>query len=270
LKGLAAIILFLILAVLAEYLVVLYAMNRGAKDTAPLKTDWPVAIAVSPLFQLVPIAVVITLAFSWTYLTRKLAVKPQEIRKGKVPAYTKRGMQPKKLTSRTSRTLRRFFGRIKSGLLRVKGISYLWQKIHFARATIKSALTVLLSFLALALMVSLLTYPQLVYRTVAGAYQNDPSLLNFVQSVTNSTKAFAETVAPIGWIGTAINDVLIAAAPGVRDAGQGLGNLFTPLATLDDNGKYLVFQNVAVWLSVLLILFYGEYLRKGYRYIRKK
>lgn len=268
-KGLAAIILFLVLAVLAEYLVVLYAMNRGASDPTLLKIEWPVTITISPLFHLVPIAVIITLVFSWTYLTRKLAVKPQEMRKGKVVTSSRRGMESMKFASKTSRAVRRFFGRIKSGLLRVKGVSYVWQKIHFARVTIKSALTVLLTFLVLVLIVSLLTYPQLIYKTVASAYQNNPSLLTFVLSVDNSTKAFAEAVPPIGWICTAVNNVLLAISPAIRDSGQSFGGLIGPLASLDNDGKYLVFQNAAAWISVLLILFYGEYLRKGYRYKKK-
>ena len=268
-KGVAAIILFLVLAVLAEYLVVLYALNQGATDPALLKIEWPVMIAISPLFHLVPVAVIITLAFSWTYLTRKLAVKPQEMRKGKVVTSARRGMESRKLASKTSRAVSKFFGRIKSGLLRVKAVSYLWQKIHFARVTIKSALTVLLTFLILVLIVSLLTYPQLIYRTVASAYQNNPSLLNFVLSVDNSTKAFAEAVPPIGWITTAINNALLAISPAIRDSGQSFGGLIRPLASLDNDGKYLVFQNAAAWISVLLILFYGEYMRKGYRYKKK-
>jgi len=269
LKGLAAIILFLVLAVVTEYLVVLYAVNQGAIDPTLLKIEWPVTIAISPLFHLVPIAVIITLVFSWTYLTRKLAVKPQEVRRGKAVTYTKRGIESRKLASKTSRAVRKFFGKIQSGLLRVKAVSYLWQKIHFARVTIKSALTVLLTFLLLVLIVSLLTYPQLIYRTVASAYQSNPSLLNFVLSVDNSTRAFAEAVPPIGWISTGVSNALLAISPAIRDSGQGLGGLIKPLASLDDNGKYLVFQNGAAWISVLLILFYGEYLRKGYRYRKK-
>lgn len=269
LKGLAAIILFLVLAIIAEYIIVLYAMDLGASDPALLKIEWPVTITISPLFQLVPIAVIITLAFNWTYLTKKLAVKPQEIRRGKIVIPPRRGTESKKFGSNTSRTVKRFFGRIKSTLLKVKGVSYLSQKIHFARVTIKSALTVLLTFLVLALIVSLIAYPQLIYRTVSSAYQNNPSLLNFVLSVNNSTKAFAESVPPVGWITTAVNNVLLAISPAIRDSGLGFGGLIKPLATLDNDGKYLVFQNAAAWICVLLILFYGEYMRKGYRYKKK-
>ena len=256
------------MAVLTEYFVVLYAMDLGVTDATLLKTEWPVTIAISPLFHLVPISVIITLAFCWTYLTRKFAVKPQETRRGKVEVSSRREMEPRK-TSRMGRATRRFFRKTRASLLRIEGISYLWQRIHFARATIKSALTVLLAFIMFVLIVSLLTYPQLIYRTIAGAYQSNPSLLNFVMSIDNALRGFAETVSPIGWISTSINNALLAAAPSIRDLGVGLGGLVKPLASLDGDGKYLVFQNAAAWISVLIILFYGEYIRKGHRYEKK-
>jgi len=63
-----------------------------------------------------------------------------------------------------------------------------------------------------------------------------------------------------------MNNALLSAAPGFRDFVAGLGIVIKPLADLDNVGKYLVFQNVAVWVSAIAVLFYGEYVRKGYRY----
>lgn len=261
LKGLAAIILFLIIATLIEYVVVLYAVNLGVKEATPLQwsaqfpgTDWILTIAISPLFHLVPIAVIITLLFSWTYLTRHMAVKPHEVRKGKAGPVAKRVKEPK---------LKKFLAKIKSGLLRVKGIAYLWQKIHFARATAKGALTVLLAFATFILIVSFLAYPKLIHQTISSAYQNNPSLLNFV-------KGTAEALAPIGGIFSGINNALLSAAPGFRDFALGLGTIIKPLADLDNVGKYLFFQNVAAWVSALTALFYGEYVRKTRQYRKSR
>jgi len=261
LKGVVAILLFLIIAALTEYIVVLYALNRGIKDTTLLQwsiqfpgTDWTMTIAISPLFHLVPIAVIITLLFSWTYLTKHVTVKPYEVGKEKAKPAAKRGKEPR---------LTKFFNKIKSALLRVKGVAYLWQKIHFARITVKSALTVLLVFSIFILIISLLAYPKLIYQTISNAYQNNPSLLNFVKGTT-------EALAPIGGIFSIINNALLSAAPGFRDFALSLGTIIRPLADLDNVGKYLVFQNVAAWVSALAALFYGEYTRKGYRYRRSK
>jgi hypothetical protein len=42
------------------------------------------------------------------------------------------------------------------------------------------------------------------------------------------------------------------------------------LADLDNVGKYLFFQNIAAWVSALVALFYGEYIRKSYRYRKSR
>jgi hypothetical protein len=271
LKGLAAIILFLIITALTEYFIVLYAISLGVKDTTLLQwsiqfpgTDWIMTISISPLFHLVPIAVIITLLFSWTYLTRYIAAKPHEVGREKVRPVSKRGKEPKskevrKLTSKISHTVKNFFGKIKSGLLRVKGVAYLWQKIHFARATIKSALTVFLVFSAFILIVSLLAYPKLLHQTISNAYQNNSSLLNFVKGTT-------EALAPIGGVFSSANNALVSAAPSFRGFVLSLGTIINPLVYSDNVGKYLFFQNVAAWVSALTALLYGEYIRKGYRY----
>jgi hypothetical protein len=279
-KGLVAIILFIIVAAMIEYFIVLYAVNLGVQDENLLQwnfqfpgTDWTTTMTVSPLFHLVPVAVIITLVSSWSYLTKYVAVKPTRSLKGKAkPARRekKRGLKARRLASKIGRTVKNYFDKIKSGLSRVKEIAYPWQETHFARATIKSASTVLLVFAVFILLASLLAYPQLIYRTISSAYRNNPSLLNFTKSTSNSVKGIAEALAPIGWIGSSINNALLSAAPGFRDLALGLGGLIRPLTDLDNAGKYLVFQNISAWVSALSALFYGEYMGKGYRYRKKK
>jgi len=281
LKGLAAIILFLTIAALAEYFVVLYAMNLGVKDEMSLQwsfrfpgTDWIVTMAISPLFHLIPIAVIITLVSSWTYLTRYVAVKPHEVRKGKVEPSTTRGIEQRFKAvvkqSKITSGIKKFFGKMKSGLLRAKGIAYIWQKIHFARATIRSALAVFLVFSVLIVIVSLLAYPQLIYRAVSNVYQGNPSLISFVESTNSFAKGITESLAPIGWICSAVNNALLFGAPGFRDFVLSLGAMIKPVADLDNAGKYLVFQNAAAWVSAMAALLYGEYVQKGYRYKKRK
>ncbi|MCK4424556.1 hypothetical protein KAU93_02635 [Candidatus Bathyarchaeota archaeon] len=268
LKGLVAIILFLIAATLIECLVVLYAVNLGVKDETGLKLDLPfpenVTITISPLFHIVPIAVIITLVFSWTYLTKHTAVKPYRIQKEKV-----RQSQRREKTRGFSERIKIFFGKIKSGLLKVKAIAYLWQKIHFGRAVIKSALVIILVFVAFVLAISLVTYPQLIYHFVSNAFATNAALLGFVKSTSNLATGVAEALTPIGWVCSAINNALISVAPGFRSFAVGVGTLIKPLADLDDFGKYLVFQNAAAWVSAVTALAYGWYARRGYRRKRR-
>jgi len=279
-KGLVAIILFIIVAAMIEYFIVLYAVTLGVKDENLLQwnlqfpgTDWTTTITVSPLFHLVPVAVIITLVSSWSYLTKYVAVKPTRSLKGRAKPTKrekKRGLKARRLASKISHTVKNYFDKIRSGLSRVKGVAYPWQETHFARATIKSASTVLLVFAVFILLASLLAYPQLIYRTISSAYQHNPSLLNFTKSTSSSVKGIAEALAPIGWICSSINNALLSAAPGFRDLALSLGGLIRPLTDLDNAGKYLVFQNIAAWVSALSALFYGEYMGKGYRYRKKK
>lgn len=268
LKGLVAIILFLIAATLIECLVVLYAVNLGVEDETGLKLDLPfpenVTIIISPLFHIVPIAVTITLVFSWTYLTKHTAVKPYRIHKEKV-----RQSQRREKTRGFSERIKSFFGKIKSGLLKVKAIAYLWQKIHFGRAVIKSALVIILVFVAFVLAISLLTYPQLIYHFVSNAFATNAVLLGFVKSTSNLATGVAEALTPIGWVCSVINNALISVAPGFRSFAVGVGILIKPLADLDDFGKYLVFQNGAAWVSAVTALAYGWYARRGYRRKRR-
>jgi len=259
LKGLTAITLFLALTALIEYIVVLYAISLGVEDPAIIRwigrftfTDWTITIAISPLFHLVPMSTIITLACVWIYLTKHAAVKPYDKRKGKSGTSSKQAEKAESI-----------LGKIKSGMLSIKSIAYVWQEIHFARATIKSALTVFLVFLTFILLFSLFMYPQLIYQTIAGAYKTNPSLLGVIRDT-------AKTLAPIGGFFSAINNALLNAAPSFRNFILSLGAIVKPLTELDSASKYLVFQNAAAWIVATSALFYGEFIRKSYRYKRKR
>lgn len=276
LKGLTAVLLFVIVAALMEYVVVLYARYLGIEDTMMLQwtsqfpgIDRVVTISISPLFHLVPTAVVIALVSSWSYLTKNVAVRPKRERKGQ-PA-TKQGTEPgSKDSKRLISKIRRLFSRIKAELLRIRGVAYFWSKIHFARATIKSALTVLLLFGVFTILFSLLSYPQLIYWTVSNTYRNNPSLLSSINSVGNFATGVAEALEPAGWFCLVLNDRLLSLAPGFRAFVLSLGGLIKPLVELDGVGKYLFFQNIAAWISALASLIYGEYRGRSYRYRRRR
>ena len=260
LKGSISIIVFLAVAVLAEFLVVLYAMDLGVKDVGELTTSWPVRITISPLFNLVPIAVIITLLFTWVYLTKKLSVRRvQPIGRAVIKQPTSKKSQSPKVSAEKTEPSRP----------KVTGLSSIWQKIYSARATIKSALIVFLAFAVLVLMVSQLAYPRVIYQAIAGSYQSHSWAYNFVVSVANSLSGFARAVSPIGWIATAIHNGLVAISPGVGAIDVAFGGLIGPFANLDPAGKYLVFQNAAAWISVTLVLLYGQYAGRSYRYRKK-
>jgi hypothetical protein len=266
LKESSVTILFLLIAGLAEFLVVLYALSFGTEDSSLLQwsfqfpgTSWNVTLAVSPLFHLVPIAVIIALTTTWIYLTKHAVARPQQTWKGKAGQAPKAG---KKAQSKISRVLQRFFGRIRSGLLKIKGFAYLEKKINSRRTTIRSALIVLLLFAFFVIFTSLLVYPQMIYRMVSDAYQNNPSMLGFVRGA-------GEALSPIGNVFSSLNNALLYVAPGFRDFVISLESVTAPLSSLDGAGKYLVFQNAAAWISALIALLLVEFSQKGYRYRKR-
>ena len=251
---------FLVAAVIAEVLVVLYAMDLGVEDMGQLVTTWPVTIRISVLFELVPLAVIITLSFAWIYLTKKLAVRQtQPIGRTEIrQPPTQKSRPAKSSVEKTDQTPPK-----------VKGPSSIRQRIYSARATIKSALIVIFSFAILVLVLAQLVFPGAIYQTLASSYQTHSPLYHFVVSVANSLSGFARDVPAIGWIAGGLHNGLVALSPGVRAVGMAFGSLIGPLANLDAAGKYLLFQNLAAWISVFSVLLYGQYSRRSYRYRKK-
>ena len=234
---------FIVIGVFVEYLVVAYAMSLGVEDVSPLRStllfpgsNWTVTLALSPLFHVVPFAVIVALVASWTYLERHVRARPQEAWKGKASPPPKHG-------KRTEAKLTRLFGRIGPTL---------------AKAKTKSAIIVLVIFTLFVLAASLLTFQQAIYRGAISMYQTNPSLLAFVRG-TNVA------MAPVGNAISALN----GAAPGLRDIAVGVGNALKPLAELDGPGKYLVFQNAAAWLSALVVLSYVTFGHRSRQYRKK-
>ncbi|MEM3010956.1 MAG: hypothetical protein QXE76_04020 [Candidatus Bathyarchaeia archaeon] len=281
LKGLMAIILFLIITALIEYVIVVFAISLGVREENPLGgsfqipwTGWTVTIVVSPLFHLVPLSVIITLVFGWICMTKYAAMRPQKPPEGKPKTKLQRKEHAQKtgkmFTLRAGGVVRNLFAKMKSGILRIKGVSYIRNKVSFAWATIKSAIITILVFSALILLVSVVAYPGLIYEAFSNIYRGNTLLLEFVKSVNNGLKGFVEALGPVGWLCSSINSAIISAAPALRGFVSTLGGLVKPLVNLPPVGKYIVFQNVAAWVSALAVFTYGFLTRKGYRFRKVK
>jgi hypothetical protein len=235
-RGLASLITFLIISVLIEYVIVLYAINLGVKESPEHLLSLKIpgingAIEISPLFHVVPTAVIIALATVWISFTKRTTARTTQPQKWKVGATSKqdKGSIRKEQKKPSINT--------RQGIL---------------KTTARGMITVLLVFSALILAVSLLAYPNLIYWIVTNTYQNNPSVLNFV-------KGTGQSLASIGGAFSAVNGALIAASPGLKSLALGFGGLIRPLSDLDNAGKYLLFQNAAVWISAIITLFYREY-----------
>lgn len=277
-RGLTAMALFLALAVLIEYLVVRIFTSLGLNDGNLLSFAVPstgLSVTISPLFHLIPIGVIAVLVSSWTYLTGHVAVVPPKAKPTERPA---RGRErpggPRRRFSRViggrfrrvGRALRSFNRRVSAALLRVRGVSYLLRRLHFARAAVQSSASVLTSFLMIILLLCALGYPQWVHNGVAGVYVGNSLLLGLVLRVTGWAHAAVRALPPVRGLLQAINDALIAAAPGFRNALVGRGRpVVEAMASLDPVARYVICQNVAAWASAMSALAYGHYRSRLYR-----
>lgn len=278
LTELLTLMLFFLIASLIEYVIIIYSLSIGVNDQNVLSytltfpgTSWTFTLTISPLFHLVPLGVVVCLVSSWTYLTRRIAVAPQrvETRQRKVKRIKREGkdwLKPlKKFGAKISRKLSKFWSRMKSWLLETRGVSFVWQKIFFARAAIKSALTIIFVFAVLVLAGSLMASPLLLPKWVKTLYMDYSAFRGLVTATVNWAGSIANVLPPLRWIASGINSVLLAIAPGFRHSFEGLGALTAPLAKLDPAGKYVFYQNFAAWVSCLISLLYGQYVTKRHR-----
>jgi len=279
-KGFIAIALFFALALLIEYLVVYFFTLSGLTDKFLFKFF---TINISPLFHLMPLGVIVVLVSSWTYLTRYIAVVPSRISPAKKTPEPRR-RYPSGTRKMRFKALRRFFGgigkrfgrvgqvikaffrRIGGAVLRIRGVSYLQRRLFFTRAAVKSTVTVLAVFLVSALALSILAYPRLTYDLAAGLYKAIPPFHGFILKTIEIGKAIAQALSPVGWLASAIDNTLRAAAPGFRNNLEGFGAPITePLAKLDLVWVYTLCQNAAAWISAVIALTYGKYTSRLYR-----
>jgi len=269
-KGFTAITLFSALALVVEYALVSFFTSFGLTDKNTLTTPFrfPLtqsifAINISPLFHLTPLGVIVVLVSSWIYLTKYTAIAPRAAKPIKKPQKIPRKKLSKKLGARfrkVSYSLKSFHRRLNTAVLRVRGISYVVRRLSFARTAVKSALVVMAIFLTFFLALYILAYPRSPYDAVIGLYRFSPSLLGFVSKTIEIAQGIARVFSPIGWLGSAINEALFAAAPGFKRALDNFGAATTDqLPRLDLMGRYVLCQNLAAWASAIIAFAYGQY-----------
>jgi len=273
-KGFAAIVLFFVLAVILEVLLVYSFQMFGLTDPNVWTTNlliplanWTFSLSVSPLFHLLPISVIVVLLSSWTYLTRYTAFIPQRIEPARrVSTPTRRGPERRRfkslrqLVKRLDRRLQRVGRVLKTGVQRIRGVSYISQRLFFARAAVRSAVIVLVVFLSVLFVLFLVEYPDIIHNWTLHLYKGSPALLNFVSGANQWFSGVGMAVQPLGEFGFAVNKALLDSAPGFRYSLEAAGASLTgPIVQLDAVGKYVLSQNLAAWTSATASLAYGVY-----------
>jgi len=277
---------FFALTILTEYLIVASFLSFGLADKHLLTQtfQFPGAnisftLSISPLFHLLPIGVIFVLGANWIYLTKYVAVVPRRIEASKKPSMMPKGryQKPKSKSRRfklirqfskslskrfekLTRSFKAFSNRISAAFLRIRGVSYITQRLSFARAAVKSSVTVLAVFIVSVFGLYLLVQPTLIYDAVIGFYAGNPSL-------PMTIKGIAEGIAssPIGGLTTGVNNALTGIAMGFWNTLEGAGKLTESLVHLDLVWKYVICQNIAAWVSALMVWTYGKYSSQLYR-----
>ena len=256
--------IFVALTLLIEYLVVYLFISSGLTDTF-LFTNYLVTLPISPLFHLLPLGVTVVLVSSWMYLTKHIAVVPKK----KSPA------KPKRQLPRTRKvrfkSIKRFFKKISRKFGWISRTIESFYQLHFAKATVKSTATIIGVFLVSILTLHTVGSPSFIYEVVTGFYKTNPSFHGFVLKTFEITQGIGQTLTPLGWIGSTINNALLAMAPSFRNTLEGFGTSITePMATLDLVWKYAICQNIAAWASALTALAYGQYASHPYRRYKRR
>lgn len=261
-KGFGAIVLFFALAFLFEYLMVYFFTFSGLVDNFAFKF---LTMTISPFLHLMPLGVIFVLISSWAYLTKYVAVMPRRTLPARKPSQTRR-RQTRRARGMRFQSLRNFFGGIGTAFLRIRGVSYVQQRLFFARAAVKSTATILTVFLVSVLALYILVYPNVFHDLSIGLYSANPSFHGFVLKTMEIAQGVAQALSPIGWLASAIDGGLRAVAPGFRNIIEGLGSSMTgSLTNLDLVWKYTLCQNLAAWISAIGALAYGEYASRMYR-----
>ncbi|MCK5563541.1 hypothetical protein KAI30_05145 [Candidatus Bathyarchaeota archaeon] len=269
-KGFTAIVLFTALALFIEYVLVSLFMSAGLTEKNPFTTTFqvpltqsPLTITISPLLHLMPFSVIVVLISSWTYLTRYIAVAPRRIKTVKKPPKTQKRKLPKRMRGRlrkVSRALKSFYRRLSAAVLRVRGISYVLQRLFFAKAAIKSTISVLMVFLVSFILLYIFAYPRSTYDAVVGFYKWSPAFLGFVAKTIEIAEGVGQAIPPIGELGSAITNALLATTPSFRSALENFGaSTVGAIAKLDLVGRYVLCQNLAALVSAITALAYGRY-----------
>jgi hypothetical protein len=247
-KGLLTVGLFIAVAFVSEFFMVSFFVGSGL-------TEASTPLPVSPLFHILPLAVILVLVLSWVYLTKHVALRPRR----KSPTKVSKSRRPTRRRSRKSKSTA--MGTAKNVLAKVGsalgsgGGSSVTQRLSFGEVAFESAVTVLVVFLLAIILLSVLVYPTLFTDFAVGFYSKTSALQEFLRSLADGL--------------VSIFSGLGSVAPGFRSALGGLVSSSSASLTEGDLlWRYVFCQNAAAWISAVSVLVYVRYFSRTYRIIK--
>ncbi len=236
-KGLLSIGLFLALASISEFFMVSFFAGSGLTETSV----YP--LPVSPLFHILPLAVILVLVSSWMYLTNHIVTRSHRISPPKVSKRRRRRPRRTKSTGFIIGAIKNILNKINSVLPPSHGVSSLPQRLSFSRAAFESILTLLTIFLLSIVLLSVLVYPNLFTDFAVGFYSKTSPIQGFMRSFAGGLVPIArglDSIAP--GFRKAFEDLVLARPPSLNE-----GDLLW---------RYVFCQNVAAWISAIATLAY--------------
>jgi hypothetical protein len=257
-KGLLILGLFIVLALISELAIVSFFAYSGLTETA----TYP--LSISPLFHVLPLAVILVLVSSWIYLTKHVTARPYRISTVKVSESRRR--RPRRRAR--SKSTQSFLGQIKKVVNKINdslfssdGGSFVQRRLSFSSVALEMIVTVLAVFLVSIILLSVLVYPNLFTDFAEGLYGANTALHEFVLGIAKALKGMVEASGPI-------NDFFRGIAPGFSSAFGGTTSAVTPqLTSVDILWRYVFCQNAAAWISAVFALAYVRYFCKTCRRI---
>ena len=270
---LASCLVFELLLVFAFQTMGLTDQNAWVSTLLVPGTSLSLTLTVSPLLHLMPMTVIIVLFTSWRYLTKTNVFTPQRETAKRIPprrtTETSRFKSLQRFFRNIGRRLQRFGRTVKSGFGKIPGVTSISRRLSSAHAAVRSAIVIFLVFISLAVGLIFVAYPDLLYHLTVNLYRGSPALVNCVAGTASWLNGVGTLLPPLGGLGAAINNGLIAAAPGFRQSLEAAGTTLTrPITQLDIVGKFALSQNLAAYAAAIIALMYGAYASTRRRRLR--
>ena len=258
-RNFLALILFIIVVGLLEYAI---NINLAANLETSSNIVLPVInVTISPYYHLLPAAVIVSLTSCFIHLTTHAATVPTRTQ---TPIRARRPRA--KIRFRTFhqswRKIAKAARRVRSRILRTPIIAYIQRRVIMVKALLKGATAVTVTFIIIVLLINIAAYPKLMPTAIANFFKWNQGFLDFIIATMRASEAVASAVPPIGALATSIHNGLITVAPAFRNALEGAGStLAIGLVSLTPTEKYLITQNVSVWIVITITLLYTQYIK---------
>ena len=245
-KGLLTILSFFALALFSEFVIVSFFAGSGLTEVVTI------LYPVSPLFHLLPLAVILVLVLSWIYLSKHIVMRPYRTAPAKLSKTRRR--QPRRRKAKPTQsfigTVKSFFSKIIAIFPSSSSVSVTQNRLTFSGAVLESAVTILTIFLLSIILLSVLVYPMLFTDFSSRLYSTSSPLQGVMQALANA-------LVPIA---SGLNSI----APGFSKAFEGLVAT-QPLTEGDLLMRYVFCQSAAALVSAIAAVAYVRFVVKANR-----